>query len=524
MGVLTVLGLFGAALLYGDGVITPAITVLGAIEGLNVATPLLEPYVVVLTVLILIGIFFVQSSGTAKIGRAFGPIILVWFAVLGILGGFGIARQPAVLASINPFHAIDFFSRNSVHGFVVLGSVFLVVTGGEALYADLGHFGRRAIQRGWFFVALPSLLLQYLGQGALLMVEPDAVVNPFYHLAPSWSLYPLVALSTIAAIIASQAVITGAFSLSQQAVQLGFLPRLKVCHTSAREMGQIYVPFVNWALLIGTLYLVLEFRSSSDLAAAYGIAVTATMFITTVLTYSVMRRRWQWKLAVALPLSILFFAVDISFLGANSLKVLDGGWFPLMLALGVFILMTTWKQGRRLLSARLIARATPLETFMHEVVPTVQARIPGSSIFMTATSKGTPTALVQNAQHNQVIHETVVVLTIMTDDVPHVPRKDRLTVESLGTGFYRVIAHYGFMEAPNVPRLLFQCRDHGLKIDLQTSTFFLGRETLIATDRPGMALWRERLFAFMAQNAQRATDYFKIPSDRAIEIGTVVEL
>ncbi len=524
MGVVTALGLFGAALLYGDGVITPAISVLSAVEGLAIAAPNFEPYVIIVTVLILIALFWVQSNGTAKIGKAFGPIILVWFIALAALGANGIWQHPAILAAFNPVHAILFLTDNSGHGFIVLGSVFLVVTGGEALYADLGHFGRQSIRMGWFFVALPALLIQYLGQGALLLKNPEAIANPFYFLAPDWALYPLVGLATIATSIASQAVITGAFSLSQQAVQLGFLPRLRVEHTSAKEMGQIYVPFVNWALLIGTLYLVLEFRSSSELAAAYGIAVTTTMFITTTLTFAVMRRRWHWNVAFALPLTILFLIVDLAFLGSNSLKILDGGWFPLLMALIIFTLMTTWKRGRKLLSARLMAKATPLEHFMNEIVPNVQARIPGTSIFMTATAKGTPAALMQNAQHNQVVHQQVVVLTVGTEDVPHVGGKDRLTVENLGDGFFRVVAHYGFMEAPNVPLLLKQCKEHGLEIKLETTTFFLGRETLIAKDKPGMAIWRERIFAFMAQNAQRATDYFQIPSDRAIEIGTVVEL
>jgi KUP system potassium uptake protein len=524
MGLITALGLFGAALLYGDGVITPAISVLGAVEGLRIVTPLFEPYLIIIAIAILLGLFFVQSYGTAKIGKYFGSIILCWFLVLAILGIGGIWQHPDILVAFNPKYAFDFLTANSVHGFIVLGSVFLVVTGGEALYADLGHFGRHAIQLGWFIVALPALLLQYLGQGALLLSNPDAAQNPFFFLAPSWALLPLVLLATVAASIASQAVITGAFSLSQQAVQLGFLPRLAVLHTSASERGQIYVPFVNWALLWGTIYLVLEFQSSSNLAAAYGIAVTATMFITTVLIFVVMRRRWNWNLGVATFLSVVFLIVDFSFLGANSLKIFDGGWFPLFLALIMFVLMTTWKRGRRLLSARLIARATPLENFMREIVPTVVARIPGSAIFMTATAKGTPAALIQNSQHNQVIHQIVVVMTIGTEDIPHVLEKDRLSVETLGDGFFRVVAHYGFMEAPNVPALLIQCKSFGLNLDLKTTTFFLGRETLIATDRTDMAIWREKLFAFMAQNAQRATDYFQIPSDRAIEIGTVVEL
>jgi KUP system potassium uptake protein len=406
----------------------------------------------------------------------------------------------------------------------VLGSVFLVVTGGEALYADLGHFGRRPIQLGWFCVALPGLALQYLGQGALLLKNPQAAENPFYLLAPSWGLIPLVVLATAATIIASQAVITGAYSLSQQAVQLGYLPRLEVKHTSAREIGQIYVPFVNWALLIGTLYLVFEFQSSSRLAAAYGIAVTATMGITTVLTYVVMRRRWRWSRKLAFPLMAFFLVVDLSFFGANSIKVLEGGWFPLVLGVAVYMLMTTWKEGRRLLAERLIARSLPLDRFLTESLPMARTRIPGVAVFMSAVPQGTPSALLHNLTHNQVVHEKVVILTIRTEDSPHIAREDRLEVKDFGDGIHRVVAHYGFMEAPNVPEILAQCADQGLAIDVQKATFFLGRETLIATRRPGMALWRERLFALMSRNAQRATDYFQIPAEQAIEIGAVVEM
>lgn len=523
-GALIFIGLFGAALLYGDGVITPAISVLSAVEGLKVATPLFEPYVVLITVFILIALFFIQSSGTAKIGKLFGPIILIWFATLAVLGLKGISEAPKVLEAVNPLYAFRFFSTNPKDGFVVLGSVFLVVTGGEALYADLGHFGRHAIQVGWFTVALPSLVLQYFGQGALLLNNPAAVENPFYLLAPSWMLYPLVGIATMATIIASQAVITGAFSLSQQAAQLGFLPRMAVKHTSEREIGQIYVPFVNWALLIGTLYLVLEFQSSSKLAAAYGIAVTTTMFITTILIFVVMRKRWNWSIAQALPFTVLFLVIDFAFFGANSIKILDGGWFPLLLASVIFLLMTTWKRGRRLLAQRLMDRAVSQDEFLEEVVPQIKTRVPGTAIFMTATPKGIPSALTQNTEHNHILHEKIVILTITTEEVPHVSYKERASVEEVAPGFYRVLAKYGFMESPHVPLLLQRCEEFGLKVDLDEATFFLGRETLIASNKTQMPKWQEKIFAFMAQNAQRATDYFKIPSDRAIEIGTVVDM
>ncbi|MGE0172612.1 MAG: potassium transporter Kup [Oligoflexales bacterium] len=522
--VVMALGLFGAALLYGDGIITPAISVLSAVEGLKIATPMFEPYIILITLAILVGLFMAQSHGTARIGKAFGPIILVWFVTLGALGVRGILDEPHVLVALNPLMAYKFMAENSWHGFVVLGSVFLVVTGGEALYADLGHFGKTAIRRGWFFVALPGLVLQYFGQGALLLKNPAAAENPFYLLAPSWGLFPLVILATAATIIASQAMITGAFSLSQQAIQLGFLPRLEVKHTSAKEMGQIYVPFINWILLFGTVSLVLEFGSSSSLAAAYGIAVVTTMVITTICIFSVMRRRWEWSLFATLPFLIVFLSIDLAFFGANLIKVLDGGWFPLLLGTGIFLLMTTWKRGRQLLAERLMARSMPLEKFMQEMLSGVRIRIPGAAIFMTATPKGTPSALVQNVIHNQVLRETIVVLTLATEDAPYIAPEERLSVDSCGNGFYRVIARYGFMEVPHVPNLLASCNAQGVTLDPENMTFFLGRETFIATDRPGMAIWRERLFSFMSRNAQRATDYFKIPADKAIEIGTVVEI
>lgn len=523
-GVLIFLGLFGAALLYGDGVITPAISVLSAVEGLQVATPFFEPYVVIITVSLLVGLFFVQSMGTAKIGRFFGPIILIWFFSIAAMGVKGILTQPKVLAAVNPLYAYHFLSHNWAEAFIVLGSVFLVVTGGESLYMDLGHFGRFPIQLGWFAVALPCLVLQYFGQGALLLSNPAAVENPFYLLAPSWALYPMVVIATMATIIASQAVITGAFSLSQQASQLGFLPRMAVKHTSAREMGQIYVPFINWALLVGAVYLVLTFGSSSRLAAAYGIAVVTTMSITSILSFFVMRKKWGWSILGVLPLTLLFITVDFSFLGANSMKIKDGGWFPLLLASTIFLLMITWKRGRKLLGQRLLEKAVSQEDFIKDVLEQTKLRVPGTSVFMSATPKGIPAALMQNTLHNQVLHDRVVVLTIATEEIPFVPFNEKIQVEEVAPGFYRVLAHYGFMESPHVPQLLRQCKDFGLEIDLQETTFFLGRETLIASDRTEMPKWQEKIFAFMAQNAQRATDYFKIPSERAIEIGTVVDM
>ncbi|HYX36894.1 MAG TPA: potassium transporter Kup [Oligoflexus sp.] len=523
-GTITVLGLFGAALLYGDGIITPAISVLGAIEGLKIATPLFDPYIIPITVTILSVLFFFQKRGTADMGKAFGPIILIWFVVLGALGIKGMLSNFHILEALNPAFGINFLLTNSWHGLVVLGSVFLVVTGGEALYADLGHFGRRPIQLGWFCVALPGLVLQYFGQGALLLQNPAAAENPFYLLAPTWALYPLVLLSTSAAVIASQALITGAFSMSQQAMQLGFLPRMAVKYTSAKEMGQIYVPFINWALLIGTLFLVFEFQTSGKLAAAYGIAVTATMVITTMLTYIVMRHQWKWSIPVALPLCLFFIVIDLAFFTANAVKILDGGWFPIAAGLIILTLMLTWKKGRSILASRLLANSTPLTVFMNETVPNTRARLPGAAVFMTAISQGTPSALLHNVRHNQVIHELVLLLTIQNIDSPYVAPENHIRLEDLGNGFHRVIVFYGFMESPNVPDILTRCFKLGLPVELSRTTFFLGRETIIATDTPGMAVWREELFAFMSRNASRAADFFKIPSNQTIEIGVVVEM
>lgn len=518
------LGLFGAALLYGDGIITPAISVLSAVEGLKVVTPFFEPFVVPLTFAILIGVFAVQKRGTASIGKAFGPIILLWFSVLAILGINGIASEPQVLNAFNPYYAFHFLMDNSWHGFIVLGTVVLVVTGGEALYADMGHFGKRPIQAGWFFVALPALLLQYFGQGALLLKSPQAIENPFYLLAPSWALYPLVILATLAAVIASQALITGAFSMSHQAVQLGYLPRIEIKHTSSDEMGQIYVPLVNWFLLVGTLSLVFEFGTSSKLAAAYGIAVTGTMVCTTILTYYVMSKKWNWSPFITVPFLAIFLTIDLAYFGANTLKIFDGGFVPIIIAGAIFSLMTTWKKGRLILSERLRELSIPLNKFIKDFVPKVKSRTPGTAVFMTANFGVTPPALLQNATHNQVLHENIVLFTILTKPVPHVPDAERVKVSSIGDNFYTVVVHYGFMDSPHVPNALQLCNQHGLFIEADKTIFFLGRETLIATHRPGMAIWREHVFTFMSRNAQRATDYFQIPSKRVVEIGTVVEL
>lgn len=520
------LGLAGAALLYGDGMITPAISVLSAVEGLRIVTPALENYIEVIAVTILVGLFMIQSRGTARVGAVFGPVILVWFLVLGLLGLRGLMFYPGVLAAINPLYAIEFLLEMKLASLVVLGSVFLVVTGGEALFADMGHFGRTPIRLAWFLVVLPCLMLNYLGQGALLMAGPEHVLegNPFFSLAPGWARLPLVALATLATVIASQAVIAGAFSLTRQAVQLGYLPRLEIMHTSSDEIGQIYVSKINWALLIANIWLVLEFHSSSSLAAAYGFAVATTMVITSILMFFVARDIWRWNMWIAGIGWVLIMAVKLVFFSAQVLKIPHGGWFPLLMGAIIMLLMLTWRRGREILAERLSSASVPMQHFVHEVQLSPPQRVPGTAVFMGRSIEGTPTALIHNLTHNKVLHEQVVLMVIVTEDIPYVDRKEQLAVQPLGAGFYRVTARYGFMETPNVPRLIRRCREHGLDIDMTETTFFLGRETLIATRRPGMAIWRERLFAFMSRNSQRATHFFKIPPDQVIEIGLQVEL
>jgi KUP system potassium uptake protein len=521
---LLLLGLFGAALLYGDGMITPAISVLSAIEGLTVATPVFEPYVIPLTVAVLVGLFALQRRGTGALGALFGPITVAWFCCLAVLGVAALTRGPQVLAAVNPVHAVRFFSETGGRGFLVLGSVFLVVTGGEALYADMGHFGRRPIRLAWFTVVLPALLLNYFGQGALLLGDPALAANPFYHLAPSWALYPLVALATAATVIASQAVISGAFSLTWQAVQLGLLPRVRVIHTSEEEIGQIYISLVNRGLLVATVALVLGFRTSSNLAAAYGVAVTGTMVITTVLAFTVMRRLWGWSLLLVSALTGFFLVIDAAFLAANLVKVADGGWFPLLVGAGGVLLMTTWRTGRRMLVERLREQSMSLEQLKQRVEAARPARLPGTVIYMTGHPDLIPAALRRLLRVFNALHEHVVFLTVLAERVPRVEAGNRLEVQPLGLGFFRVIARYGFLEQPNVPRAVSQCREQGLVIDLNVAIYVLSPETLIASPRPGMALWREKLFAFMAMNAARATEFFRIPPARVLEVGGQIEL
>ena len=523
-GLIVTIGIFGAALMYGDSVITPAISVLGAVEGFGVAAPALQGWIIPLALVVLAVLFWIQSRGTAQIGSLFGPVMVIWFATIAILGFAEIMKTPSVIGAINPYYAVRFFVDNSWSGFLVLGAVFLVVTGGEALYADMGHFGVRPIRIVWFALVLPSLLLNYFGQGALLLRDPSTAVNPFYLLAPSWALYPLILLATAAAVIASQAVISGAFSLTRQAVQLGYWPRMQIEHTSSREMGQIYVAGVNKALAIVTMILVVGFGSSNRLGAAYGVAVSGEMILTTVLLYLLMRAGWGWSRARALPLCGLFLGVELVFFAANALKIPHGGWAPLAIGIGLFILMTTWKRGREILSKRMMEKTVPLKLLLADLAAEPPIRVPGTAVFMYGSSDGTPPALVLNLTHNKVLHEKIVFLTIATEDVPHVGEEQRVTVKRSGKGFHNVIARYGFMQDPDIQEVLAACKANNLEIPLEGTTFFLGRETVIASDRPGMAIWRERLFAFMSRNALRATAFFKIPPNQVFEVGAYVEL
>jgi KUP system potassium uptake protein len=520
---LVALGVFGAALLYGDGMITPCVTVLGAIEGLEVATPFFTPYIVPITIAILVAVFAFQHVGTGGMGKVFGPVTLVWFAAIAALGVRGILLAPRVLLAISPHYAARFLLDNGFVAFVVLGAVFLVVTGAEALYADLGHFGARPIQLTWFIVVFPALLLNYLGQGALLLVTPSAVENPFYNLSPRWALYPMVVLATLASVIASQALISGAFSITMQAIQLGYLPRMEIRHTSSETRGQIYLPMVNWLLMLACIGLVLGFQSSSRLAAAYGIAVTLTMLITTILFYFAARRLWNWSAAKAGWLCAAFLTIELIFFGANALKILHGGWFPLAVAAGIFAVMTTWKTGRRLLRDRLFASMMPQDLFVAEIKSTPPLRVKGTAVFMSGNPDATPLALLHNLKHNKVLHERTVLLTISTAETAHVDPEANVRVEPMGEGLFRVVARYGFMDEPNIKQLLSACAARGLAFRTEDTTFFLSRETILPSARPGMALWREKLFAFLARNAQPATAFFRLPANRVVELGMQVE-
>ena len=523
-GVLVLMGLFGAALLYGDGMITPAISVLSAVEGLEVATSVFKPYIVPITIAILLGLFAFQNRGTERIGVVFGPLMLLWFLVLAVTGFCQIASNTEVLFAFHPVYAVRFFVDNRLHGFWVLGVVFLVVTGGEALYADMGHFGKRPIRLAWFVIVMPALLLNYFGQGALLLADPREATNPFYHLAPSWALYPMVILATAATVVASQAVISGAFSLTMQAVQLGYLPRMEIRHTSEREYGQIYVPAVNVLLLLCTVGLVLGFGTSSRLAAAYGVAVTTTMVITTVLAYFVIRHQWNWPWPAAALVIGTLLVVDFSFFAGNMVKIPTGGWFPLLVGLMIVTVMTTWSRGRQLFSRRLETIATTYEDFFVQIDADPPLRVPGTAIHLCRDPTKVPRTMLENLQYNHVLHQRVAIVSVVFDRVPFVRSEKRIECDVLREDVFRITIHYGFKQAPHVPRALTQQELEHLQLELETAVYILGRETLLARRKPGMAIWRERLFAFLARNALEATAFFHIPPRQVLEIGTRVEL
>lgn len=519
------IGIFGAALFFGDGIITPAISVLSAVEGLSIATPVFDPYIIPITLTVLVCLFMIQRKGSASVGKFFGPVMLLWFSTLGFIGLLKVLQYPEVLAAINPGYAINFIATQQFIAFLTLGAVVLTVTGGEALYADMGHFGRKPIRYGWFAVVLPGLFLNYCGQGAMLLHDPSSVENPFYRLAPEGMLYPLVILATLATVIASQAVISGVFSIARQAIQLGYLPRLHIQHTSDKEIGQIYIPTLNWLLLASIIVLVLIFQSSSNLASAYGIAVTLTMICDTVLAIVVAHKLWKWHPAAALGVALPFLLVDFAFFGATSMKILQGGWFPLLIGITAFTIMATWKRGRQILFERLSKETMPLGLFIGSIDSGSGATVvPGTAVFMTGSHKYVPHALLHNLKHNKVIHERIVLLTLVTRDIPFVGDEERVKMEQVAHNLFLITAQYGFKEQPNVPAVLELCRPLGLEFDMMDTSFFLSRETLIPSVAPGMAIWREKLFVAMSRNAAAATDFFQIPTNRVVELGTQVEL
>jgi len=521
---LSMLGIFGAALFYGDAVIAPALSVLSAVEGLEVATPLFKPYVEPITICILIGLFIFQRKGTASVGALFGPIMLLWFMTLGALGAWNMLKHPGVIAAINPWYAVQFFIDNRIHGFLALGGVVLAITGGEALYADMGHFGRRPIKWAWTGFIFPMLIINYFGQGALIIDDPAAIKSPFYLLVPQMLLLPMVGLATAATVIASQAVISGAFSMTSQAMQLGYSPRLQVLFTSEREKGQIYIPNLNWILLVAVLLLVLGFKSSANLASAYGLAVTGTMAIDTILAFVVVRSLWKWNWFQAGVFLAIFLAVDFAFFAANSVKIFDGGWFPLALGIAVFTLLSTWKRGRALLYAKLQQDSMPLDAFIASLAYGGPHRIEGTGIFMTTNPNGVPRAMLHNLLHNKILHERVVLLNVQVEDVPHITDEQRIEVLPLPQGFYQIIIRYGFKDDPDIPQALMLCERHGLAIEMMETSFFLGRETIVRQGIPSMQRWRQMIFTWMFRNADTATAYFKIPANRVVELGTQIEL
>ncbi|MYN01278.1 potassium transporter Kup [Pseudoduganella sp. DS3] len=521
---LLLIGTFGATMFYGDSVITPAISVLGAIEGLEVAAPALEKYVVPLTIVVLLTLYSVQRHGTAGIGRFFGPIMTLWFAALAIMGVINIVETPAILEALNPYHAAVFMRENGFIAFVALGAVVLAITGAEALYADMGHFGKRPIRLAWFWIAFPALVLNYLGQGALLIRNPEAIANPFYNQLGAWSVYPLVILSTAAAVIASQATISGTFSMTKQAIALGMLPRMRVQHTSESEMGQIYIPVVNWLQLIVVLIAVIGFQNSDDLAGAYGIAVTATMLATTILTFFVIRYRWHLPLVVCFGATGFFILMDIMLFSSSALKLFHGGWFPLLLGTALFTTMLTWRTGRELVFKNLEKHAIPLEEFLRSLFMAPPTRVPGTAVFLRGESDGVPHALLHNLSHNKVLHERVVFFTVHIVEEPYVAPEEQVRVTPLGHECYQLNINYGFKDEPDVPAIMALCEEKGLKFEMMETSFFIARQTVISAPGAGMAPWREHLFVAMSRNARAAADYYQIPPNRVIELGTQVEI
>ena len=521
---LLVIGVLGATMFYGDSVITPAISVLGAIEGLEVAAPGMSHYVVPLAVVVLVILYSVQRHGTAGIGRFFGPVMLVWFITLAVMGVINIIEAPVILNALNPYYAFHFMLENRLLAFVALGAVVLAITGAEALYADMGHFGRKPIRMAWFMIAFPALVLNYLGQGGLLIMQPDAVENPFFHQLGTWSVIPLVILSTMAAVIASQATISGTYSMTKQAIALGLLPRMRILHTSESEIGQIYIPAVNWLQLAIVLIAVIGFGSSDNLAGAYGIAVTATMMATTILTFFVTRYRWQLPLAVCLGATGFFLVIDVMLFSSTTLKLLHGGWFPLLLGTVLLTLMLTWKRGRELVFENLEKHAIPLEAFMESLFVAPPARVPGTALFMRGESDGVPHALLHNLSHNKVLHERVVFLTVHIREEPWVPVAEQVEIVELGHNCFQLNVQYGFKDEPDIPGILRQCGDLGLSFEMMETSFFIARQTVISAPGGGMAPWREHLYVMMSRNARAAADYYQIPPNRVIELGTQVEI
>ena len=521
---LIVLGLFGTSMFFGDGMITPAISVVSAVEGLGVAAPALQPFVIPLTIVVVILLFLFQQKGTASVGALFGPITVIWFGVLGVLGAASIAKYPDIFIALSPHYAVKFFIDNQFAAFLAMGAVVLAITGTEGVYTDMGHFGKKPIRVAWGVWVLPALLLNYFGQGALILHDPNALVHPFYHLAPEWALYPLIGLATVATVIASQAVISGTYSLTRQAIQLGYCPRMDIFHTSESEIGQIYMPWINWTLLVAVIILVIGFGSSTNLAGAYGVAVTGMMAIDTVLAYFVATTLWGWSKWIAVPLAGVFLCIDISFFSANTVKLFHGGWFPIAVAGILFTLFTTWYRGRQLLMRQLAPGAIGIEPFVQSITQHPPTRVPGTAVFLTTATEGVPHALLHNLNHNKVLHERIVLLTVTTEEVPRVPDEERVEVTPLSGEFFRVVVKYGFKDEPDIPAALELAKARGLEFKMMETSFFLSRQTLVPKLGKDMALWREKIFALMSRNSSSATSFFNIPANRVVELGTRVEL